>query len=422
MAEPDPSSTGAEPPDEAAPPQPPKRKRRLSWRRIVSPLCTVLASVLLFVTVLAIWINFSVLDTDEYAETSTEILADPDVQATLAPYIVNEMFSAIPIGQDLGQNLPPALAPFAGTVASALEDFAVRQVQRLLGTKTFQDIFSAAVTEAHTEFLRLVEGNAEAVASINGQVVVDLKPMISRTLERLGLDPQLVSRIPPGRGEIVVLQEDKLTAVQKLVNVLQKTAKWLWVFPLLLYAAAIWLARGRRREAIRGVGLSWLLVGLGLVLIVRLGGPRVIETLVAVPENQPAALSVWQILTANLRDSARALLIVGAIILVGTWFVGPGRWATGVRGWSAPFMRRPALVYGAVAIFVLLILLFVPLRENRSLFSTLVFLTALVVGVEVVRRITMREFPEEDIEEISPRPPPPPPAGDVPVTGGTTPS
>ena len=83
MAEPQPANTGAEPPDETAPPEPPKRKRRLSWRRIVSPLCTVLASILLFVSVLAIWINFSVLDTAEYTETSTEILADPDVQACL---------------------------------------------------------------------------------------------------------------------------------------------------------------------------------------------------------------------------------------------------------------------------------------------------------------------------------------------------
>ena len=185
------------------------------------------------------------------------------------------------------------------------------------------------------------------------------------------------------------MDESQLSAVQKLVNVLQKTAKWLWVFPLLLYAAAIWLARGRRREAIRGMGLSWLLVGLGLVVLVRLGGPRMIGSLVAVPENEPAALSVWQTLTANLRDSARALLMIGVIILVGAWLVGPGRWATAVRGWLAPFLRKPVLIYAAVAIAVMLILLFVPLRENRSFISTLVFLAALVLGVEIVRRVTV---------------------------------
>jgi hypothetical protein len=58
-------------------------------------------------------------------------------------------------------------------------------------------------------------------------------------------------------------------------------------------------------------------------------------------------------------------------------------------------MRRPVLVYGAVALVVLLILLFVPLRENRSFLSTLVFLGALVLGVETVRRMSIREFPEE---------------------------
>jgi hypothetical protein len=168
------------------------------------------------------------------------------------------------------------------------------------------------------------------------------------------------------------------------------------VFALLLYVAAVWIARGRRREAIRGVGLSFLIVGLAHVVLIRLGGPRIVESLVAVPENEPAALSVWQILTANLRDSARALLLVGAIILVGTWLVGPGRWATGVRRRFAHFGRRPVLVYGTVAVVVLLILLFVPLRENRSFLSTLVFLGALVLGVETVRRMSIREFPEEE--------------------------
>ena len=401
MAEPQPSNTGAEPPDETAPPEPPKRKRRLSWRRIASPFCTVLASILLFVAVLAIWIDYSALDTNEFTQTSEEILADPTVQARLAPFLVNELFSSIPIGQNLGQSLPPALVPFAGTVASAVEDFAVRAVDRFLDTQTFQDLWATATRVAHTQFLAIVEGDRAGITSVGGQVILDLRPMTQRILERLGLDPQLVDRFPAGRGQIVIMQESQLSSVQKLVNVLQKTAKWLWVFPLLLYAAAIWLARGRRREAIRGVGLSWLLVGLGLVVLVRLGGPRLIGSLVAVPENEPAALSVWQTLTANLRDSARALLMVGVIILVGAWLVGPGRWATAVRGWLAPFLRKPVLIYAAVAIAVMLILLFVPLRENRSFLSTLVFLAALVLGVEVVRRITMREFPEADAADDS---------------------
>lgn len=401
--------------------RPPRRERllawfrRLSWRRVVSPLLTVLASVVLFVSVLAIWIDFSALDTDEFTETSSEILADPDVQEVLAPYLVDQIFSSVDVRSSLEGVLPSPLDRLAGPVAASLEQVALNTAQRLLASSQFQTVWQQATRLAHSQFITIVEGDSEVIATIDGKVVLNLRPMTEQLLERIGLDPQLLTRLPVGTGQITVVEESQLTAVQKLVDVLQKIAKWFWVFALLLYAAAVWIARGRRREAIRGVGLSWLLVGMGLVVLVRLGGPRLVETLVAVPENEPAAQSVWDIVTANLRDSSRSLLLVGAVILVGAWLAGPGRRATAVRRWLAPQMReRPILVYGAVAIAVLLILTFAPLRENRTFLATLVFLAFLTVGVEVIRRITIREFPgpREDgapAQEPAPR-------GDSPVS------
>ncbi len=395
---------------------PPRRRRlpswfrRLSWRRVLSPLLTVLASIVLFVSVLAIWIDFSALDTDEFTETSSEILADPDVQEVLAPYLVDQIFSSLDVRSSLEGVLPGPLGRLAGPVAASLEEVTLRAAQRLLASPQFQRLWQEATRLAHSQFITIVEGDSEAIATIDGKVVLNLRPMTERIFERVGLDPELLTRLPVGAGQITVVEEGQLTAVQKLVDVLQKIAKWFWVFALLLYVAAVWLARGRRREAIRGVGLSWLLVGMGLVVLVRLGGPRVVETLVAVPANEPAAQSVWDILTANLRDSARSLLLIGAVILVGAWLAGPGRRATAVRRWLAPHMReRPVLVYGTVALAVLLILLFAPLRENRTFLATLVFLAFLTVGVEVLRRITIREFPGAGSEAATPPPEAAPP-------------
>jgi hypothetical protein len=377
--------------------------RRVSWRRVLSPILIGLASIILFVSVMAIWIDFSALDTDEFTETSGEILADPEVQESLAPYLVNQIFSSVDVKSSLEGVLPPALDRLAGPVAAGLEEVALRTARRLLASAQFQTLWREATRAAHEEFITIVEGDSAAIATIDGKVVLNLRPMTERIFERIGLDPELVTRLPVGIGQITVVEESQLTAVQKLVDVLQKIAKWFWVFALLLYVGAVWLARGRRREAIRGVGLSWLLVGMGLVVLVRLGGPRVVETLVAVPANESAAQSVWNILTANLRDSARALLLVGAVVLVGAWLAGPGRRATAARRWLAPHMReRPVLVYGAVALAVLLILLFAPLRENRTFLATIVFLGFLALGVETIRRITIREFPSAQPDEGAP--------------------
>ncbi len=370
-------------------------KKRILWRRLLSPLLIVLASIILFVSILSIWINYSALNTDEFVATSDEILADPDVQAALAPFLVRQIFSSVDVQSALEETLPPALDRVAGPIAAGLEEVALRTTTRLLASPQFQTLWQDAVRVAHQSFITIVEGDSAAIQTVDGSVVLNLRPMTERIFERLGLDPQVLTRLPADTGQITLVKDSQLTSLQKLVDVLQKVSKWLWVFALLLYVGAVWLARGRRREAIRGVGLSWLLVGLGLVVLVRLGGPRIIDSLVAVPGNKPAVQSMWDILTANLKDSARVLLLVGAIIVVGTWLVGPGRRATSVRRWLAPSMReRPAIVYGAVAVVVLLILLFVPLRENRSFLSTLVFLVFLVLGVETLRRMTIREFPE----------------------------
>lgn len=388
------SEPASEPAAGASAKEPAHPARRSRWRRILSPVLIVLASIILFVSVMAMWIEFSALDTNEFTQTSSQILADEDVQASLSTYLVNQIFSSADVQSSLAERLPPTLDRLAGPVAAGLEEVALRLTRRLFASAQFQSLWQAATRAAHQEFITIVEGDSNAIATINGQVVLNLRPMTERIFERLGLDPQLLTRLPVGTGQIVLVENSQLTAVQKLVDFLQKIAKWLWVFALLFYAAAVWIARGRRREAIRGVGLSWLLVGLGLVVLVRLGGPRIVETLVAVPENKPAAQSVWDILTANLRDSARGLLLVGAIILVGAWLAGPSRWATSARRWLAPHMReRPVIVYGTVAIAVMLILLFAPLRENRTFLMTLVFLAALALGVEVIRRITIREFP-----------------------------
>ena len=43
---------------------------------------------------------------------------------------------------------------------------------------------------------------------------------------------------------------------------------WLWVVPILLWALALWLARGRRRAILRAIAWTSMLAGL-LVLVVR---------------------------------------------------------------------------------------------------------------------------------------------------------
>jgi len=387
----------AEPPDEA-PGKAPGPHGRFRWRRWLSPVLIVVATIVLFVSVLSIWIDHSVLDSDEFSQTAGEILADPQVQPVLAKYIVDQIFASVDVKESLEAALPSPLNRLVGPVSTALQDVAVRGTTRLLATQEFQALFQEAVRIANQNFINVVEGDATAIATIDGKVILNLEPLAQRVFERLGLGTETLTRLPIGRGQIVIMDDTQLTAVQKLVNTLQAVAKWFWAIALVLYVVAVWIARGRRREALRGIAFGWLVVGLGLLAIVRLGGPRLVETLVAVPENQGAAQSVWNILTANLKDTGRVLALIGGIMLLGVWLAGQGRRAVAIRGWFAPRVaHRPAVLFGGVFVLALLVLAFGPQRENRSFFSVLIVLAFLALGVEALRRVMLRDLAAAEV-------------------------
>jgi len=168
---------------------------------------------------------------------------------------------------------------------------------------------------------------------------------------------------------------------------------------LLLFALAIWFARGRRRQSLRLTG--WCFVGVGLLVLLarRLGGNAIVDGLVKNPDNRPAGHEVWTIGTSLLYSIAVALLAYGLVLVVAAWVAGDTRPAVAVRRWLAPTLReRPAAAYGAVFGVLLLVIVWGPTAATRQIAYIVLFVVLLVLGVEALRRQTAREFPPAHIE------------------------
>jgi hypothetical protein len=60
----------------------------------------------------------------------------------------------------------------------------------------------------------------------------------------------------------------------------------------------------------------------------------------------------------------------------------------------APYLREPRYAYGALAVIVLVLLVWGPTPATRLVIPALVLVALLVLGLEVLRRQTAREFPE----------------------------
>ena len=118
---------------------------------------------------------------------------------------------------------------------------------------------------------------------------------------------------------------------------------------LVLYAAAIYLARGRRREVLRNIGWCLIIVGLLILVVRRIVGHYLVDSLVANAAVRPAASDAWQIATGLLKDVGIALVVYGILVVLAACLAGPTRAAVAVRRFLAPvFRQHPAVVFGVV--------------------------------------------------------------------------
>ena len=163
-----------------------------------------------------------------------------------------------------------------------------------------------------------------------------------------------------------------------------------------LYLGAIYLAKGWRRETLIAAGGGILAAALLVLLTRRLLGGAVIDSVASSDAVKPAITAVWNIISAGLRERALFVLVIGLGFIVGGLLAGPGRHEVAVRRFLAPYLRdHPVVVYAVLAFVFLLWLTFLPTINNLGQVLVILILAALaVVGVEILRRQTAREFPD----------------------------
>jgi hypothetical protein len=184
------------------------------------------------------------------------------------------------------------------------------------------------------------------------------------------------------------------------VRILNSLSFFLTFVALIAWVLAVYLSRGRRRETVRAIAASLVLVGV-LVLAVRaLGGKAIVGAVVKTTSVEPAVHDVWEIFTEVLRDTTVALIVVGALVLLWVWLTGPGRRAVAFRRAAGPTFRdHPAFVHGGLALILLLFLVWGPIGAPRRIFTMLILVVLAFVGLELLRRQAVRELPEGAEEE-----------------------
>ena len=361
----------------------------------------VLATIIAVLFVFSSWVNRQVLDTDEWVDTSSELLENEEVRDALAIYLVDQLYANVDVEAELRAALPEQAKGLAGPAAGGLREVAERASRRALESPRTQALWEDLNRAAHEQFVAIVKDEQVGdVSASQGQVTLDLGRLVEQVGQRAGIGGNLADKLPPDAGQLTILQSDELDFAQEMADFIQALVVVLLVLGLGLYALAVFLARGRRRETLRAVGFSFIIAGLVALVLKSVAGGIVVGELAKTAAVEDAAQSVWDIATSLLSEITGNLIVNGIIILIAAWIAGRTRPATALRRAAAPYMReRPEVVYAVVGTIFLLLVAWGPTRAFRLPFSLLLIAILLVVGTEALRRQAAREFPGAALAE-----------------------
>lgn len=360
-------------------------------------LLLVVAGFLAFVAIFSFWVNRQAMNTDNWVDTSSELLENEEIQTQLATFLVAQLYTNVDVEAELRKALPPEARALAGPAAGGLRQLAQQVAERALTSAQVQAIWEEANRAAHEQFLAVVNGGGSVVSTGEGEVTLQLGTVVEQVGEQVGVPGDLIAKLPEDAGELKVLDSEQLSTAQKVAKAIRNLPIVLTALLILIFAGAIYLARGRRREAVRATGFGFIAAGVLALVVREVAGNSVTGSLAKTASVEPAVQAGWDIGTSLLVTVAVSAIAFGILAVIGAWLAGRTAPAIALRREAAPYFReRQAAAYGVAAAIWLALIAWAPIAAFRKPFGILLFAVLFALGTEALRRLAISEFPDEE--------------------------
>ncbi len=191
--------------------------------------------------------------------------------------------------------------------------------------------------------MNVIEDKGQFTTTTDNTVALDITLILTTVAARTGIPVSVQGKIPANAGQIEIMKSDQLSTAQSVAKGL-KTGDWLLrVLIVLGFALAIWLAKGRRSQALVASGLGLVVAGLTALTIRSIAGGSVVDSLAATEAVRPAATAAWDIGTEMIKTLAWSMIFVGIPAIIVGLLLGPSHWAADLR------RRLARIVHEAVA-------------------------------------------------------------------------
>ena len=301
---------------------PPHKASR--WRRIVGATLLVLGVVLVPVSLSAVWVRNTLLDTDNYVATVGPLAGTLDIQHGIVDRVTTALFADGEAKKKIAAALPERAQVLIGPIATGLESATNAVALRLLQSDRFQTLWENVEPPTHAAVIKVLTGGgsrASTKVAPSRSTSNRFSPTLSGALTR-GITVLDDAQLPAKYKNFVLLQSKDLEKVQGGVDLLQELARVLPVVALLCVGGAVALSSNRRRTVLRA-GI-WIAVAVGIQLaLLSVGRNFYLDAITAAGARPGSAGAVWDQLTSFLRVSGRTMIVVALVVAIAAWLAGP---------------------------------------------------------------------------------------------------
>ncbi len=312
------------------------------WRSILSGILIVTALVLTPVAAFASWGRVQLVDTDRFVATFAPLANDPAVQELIADEATDAILAKLDIEAMVGElfdgtgsiTLPPgAIIALQSLAVQGVESLVGNATTRVVASPAFARTFETALRVTHHRTTSLIQGGDAGLVNLDddGVIAIDVGFVVDEVRASLTERGVALARfIPEVSRSIPLVQADALTLVRTAYNTAAAVGYWLPLLVLALMGAGIALALDRRRALVR-TGIATAIV-LGVVLVgIAIGGMVIVGALRALFIPPDAITAIYNQVTADLRATLIALLVLSALVAIAAWLTGTSGRATAAR-------------------------------------------------------------------------------------------
>ncbi|MFZ4519007.1 MAG: hypothetical protein ACOYOP_11500 [Microthrixaceae bacterium] len=310
--------------EEVGAPKAPRHRGR--W--FVSLALIVLGSLLVPVSILAVWLDRTITNGDRYVETVAPLARDKDIQAGITRRLSDAFNENVDVQSEVKQLLPDRAQPLAGPIATGVQNLVNQVIARVLASDQFAQLWDDANRAAQKQVVNVLTNSSDR----KGVVEIDLTNAakeVSKRLQERGVP--FADRLGSVPVKFDLMQSEEIAQVQSAFKLFDRLATVLPWLTLIILGVGILVAPVRRRGVVYAA-TGWVIGCFSLLALVALGREIYLN---ALPPG--ASLSAnetfFDTIVRFLRGGGRTMLVVGLVVLLVALVLGPSRPAVGLRAW-----------------------------------------------------------------------------------------